>query len=104
MAASLHRALDRPIFIAEFGYPAATMSGMFTWNDAIAGYPQSNDGQAAFIRDLIAWGTHEKLLSGLRAWAPDLALPGWAPMSLFEHQGKSATPRPALDALRPAAH
>lgn len=103
MVGSLHRALDRPVFIAEFGYPAATMSGMFTWNDAVPGYPQSNDGQAAFLRDLIAWGTREKLLSGIRPWGPDLAVAGWLPMSLFEHDGQLARSRPALDALRPAA-
>ena len=63
------------------------------------GYPQTPQGQADFLRHLIAWGRREKVLSGIRPWAPDLALPGWAPMSLFERDGRLVHPRPALDAL-----
>ena len=103
MATAAHRELGRPIFIAEFGYPAGTMQGMFPWNDAVAGYPQTAAGQASFSRDLVAWGRQEKVLSGIRPWAPDLALSTWAPMSLFERDGKVATPRPVLEALRTAA-
>jgi len=100
MAIAAQRELGRPIFIAEFGYPAGKMSGMFTWNDALAGYPQTPGGQASISRDLVAWGRREKVLSGIRPWAPDLAFPGWAPMSLFERDGKVVTARPALDAFR----
>ncbi len=64
------RSLGRPIFIAEFGYPAARMQGVFPWNDTVAGYPETPEGQAAFIRDLLAWGRREKILSGIRPWAP----------------------------------
>jgi len=103
MAKASQRELGRPIFIAEFGYPAAKMQGMFTWNDAVAGYPQTPDGQAGFSRDLVIWGRREKVLSGIRPWAPDLALAGWAPMSLFERDGKVVTPRHALDAFNGAA-
>ena len=99
LATMVHRELGRPVFIAEFGYPAGKMSGIFNWNDAVAGYPQTNEGQANFVRDLVAWGRREKVLSGIRPWAPDLAMPGWAPMSLFDRDGKVVTPRPALDAL-----
>jgi len=102
MAKAAQRELGRPIFIAEFGYPAAKMQGMFTWNDAVAGYPQTPDGQASFSRDLVAWGRREKVLSGIRPWAPDLALAGWAPMSLFERDGMVVRPRPALDAFNGA--
>jgi arabinogalactan endo-1,4-beta-galactosidase len=101
MATQVRRELGKPVFIAEFGYPAGTMSGMFSWNDAVAGYPQTPEGQANFVRDLVAWGTSEKVLSGIRPWAPDLAAPGWAPMSLFEREGKVVKPRPALDAFSP---
>jgi hypothetical protein len=66
----------------------------------VSGYPQTAEGQADFLRDLVAWGKSEKLLSGIRPWAPDLAMPGWAPMSLFEREGKAAKPRPAMDALK----
>jgi hypothetical protein len=100
VAIAAHRALGRPIFIAEFGYPAAQMSGIFTWNDAVAGYPQTDQGQADFIRDLIAWGKSERVLSGIRYWAPDLAVSQWAPMALFHSENKVAKARAALDAFR----
>ena len=99
-ALAAHRALERPVFIAEFGYPAGKTSGMFTWNDAVAGYPLTADGQAAFLRDLIAWGKHEKVLSGIRPWGPDLAVAGWEPMSLFANHGKQAQARPALNVFQ----
>jgi arabinogalactan endo-1,4-beta-galactosidase len=99
MAKAAHNKLGRPIFIAEFGYPAAHMQGTFPWNDVVTGYPATAAGQAGFLRDLASWGRHEKILSGIRPWAPDLALSEWAPMSLFEKSGEVARPRPALDAL-----
>ena len=102
MATMAHRELGRPIFIAEFGYPAGKMSGMFKWNDAVEGYPQNDEGQVAFIRDLVAWGTREKILSGIRPWAPELSIAGWEPMSLFQRNGDVAKARPALDAFRPS--
>ena len=101
MATAARRELGRPVFIAEFGYPAGHMEGMFPWNSAIAGYPQTPDGQASFLRDLVAWGTREKVLSGIRPWAPDLGLSTWAPMSLFAREEKVLVPRPSLDVLRP---
>ena len=100
-AVSMQRGLGRRVFIAELGYPAATMTGVFNWNAAVAGYSQTPEGQAQFLRDLVAWGAREKVLSGVRPWAPDLAMPGWAPMALFQRDGRIATARPALDALRP---
>jgi len=99
MARAAQREIGRPVFIAEFAYPAARMQGIFSWNDTVAGYPETPDGQASFVRDLVGWGRREKVLSGIRPWAPDLAMPGWAPMSLFERDGKLVKPRPALDAL-----
>lgn len=101
MATAVHRELDRPVFVAEFGYPAAKMQSGFVWNDAVDGYPLTPEGQANFIRDLVAWGVRSGLLSGIRPWAPDLAAPGWAPMSFFLRTGKTATGRPALDAIAP---
>jgi hypothetical protein len=101
MAIAVKAAIGRPVFVAEFGYPAATMGGVFSWNDAVPSYPLTPDGQARFVRDLVAWGTHDGVLSGIRPWAPDLALPGWAPMALFSRQGSLATARLALDAFTP---
>jgi arabinogalactan endo-1,4-beta-galactosidase len=103
-ATAVHRELGRPVFVAEFGYPAARMQKGFIWNDAVAGYPLSAEGQAKFIRDLMAWGVQTGVLSGIRPWAPDLAAPGWGPMSFFELNGTTAFARPSLDAIQQAAH
>jgi arabinogalactan endo-1,4-beta-galactosidase len=100
MATTVHRALNRPVFIAEFGYPAAKMESGFIWNDAVNGYPQTPEGQANFIRDLVAWGVKAGVLSGIRPWAPDVVVDGWGPMSFFTLDGKAATARPSLDAIR----
>jgi arabinogalactan endo-1,4-beta-galactosidase len=99
MATAVERELGRPVFIAEFGYPAARMQSGFIWNDAIAGYPLSAGGQTKFIRDLVAWGAGTGVLSGIRPWAPDVAVSGWGPMSFFELDGKTASARPAIQAV-----
>jgi arabinogalactan endo-1,4-beta-galactosidase len=104
MATAVHRELGAPLFIAEFGYPAAKMQSGFIWNDAVEGYPLSPEGQAKFIRDLVAWGVGTGVLSGIRPWAPDLAASGWGPMSFFELDGKMASARPALGAAVEGAH
>jgi len=95
-ATALRRELNRPVFVTEFGYPAAKMEKGFIWNDPVQGYPQTPEGQATFIRDLVAWGRETGVLSGIRPWAPDLPAPGWGPMSFFELDGKTAVARPAL--------
>jgi arabinogalactan endo-1,4-beta-galactosidase len=100
MATAVHRALNRPVFIAEFGYPAAKMESGFVWNYAVNGYPQTPDGQADFIRDLAAWGVKSGVISGMRPWAPDLATVGWGPMSFFTLHAKTATALTSLDAIR----
>jgi hypothetical protein len=102
-ATALHNALGRPVFIAEFGYPAAKMQSGFIWNYSVAGYPLSPEGQADFIRDLVAWGAHTGVLSGIRPWAPDVAGAGWGPMSMFQSKGTVATARPALSAVSEGA-
>lgn len=98
-AQGLHDRLRRPVFVAEFGYPAATMHGVFGWNYAVPGYPLTDGGQAAFMQALVSWGSRSGVLSGIRPWAPDLAGPGWGPMALFRVQGKVAMARPGLDAM-----
>jgi arabinogalactan endo-1,4-beta-galactosidase len=103
MAQAVRKATGRPIFIAEFGYPAAQMHGIFSWNDAVKDYALTSEGQSNFIRDLVAWGAETGVISGMRPWAPDLAAPGWGPMSFFAHVAASGqkivTARPALDAI-----
>lgn len=98
-ATALHQASGRPVFIAEFGYPAKTMAGAFPWNDAVQGYPLTEYGQYRFIQDLAGWGVVSGVLSGIRPWAPDLATPGWGPMSFFRLDGKTATARLSLTGI-----
>jgi glycosyl hydrolase family 53 len=95
-----HRALGRPVFIAEFGYPAALMTeGPFAdWNHAVEKYPITPAGQAAILHDLAAWGPAVDL-TGIRPWAPDAPVPGWAPMALFSRDGNNAVSRPGLAAI-----
>jgi arabinogalactan endo-1,4-beta-galactosidase len=83
----LHQKLDRPVFLAEFAYPSRPMTGgpFGSWNHALAGYPLTPEGQSALVRDLVAWG-RDHGFSGIRPWAPDLALPGWSPMSWFTNR------------------
>jgi arabinogalactan endo-1,4-beta-galactosidase len=95
---AVHRELGRPVFIAEFGYPAGRMEGAFDWNAAVDNYPQDAEGQATFVRDLVAWGAQAGLVAGIRPWAPDLVF-GWGPMSLFTLSDKTAVARPSLDAI-----
>jgi len=102
-ATALQRELGKPVFVAEFGYPSARMTSGFIWNETVKGYPLSPEGQANFIRDLARWGRESKVLSGIRPWAPELAVSGWGPMSFFELEGKTARARPALRAIGKAA-
>jgi arabinogalactan endo-1,4-beta-galactosidase len=96
--AAVHAAIDRPTFIAEFGFPNRTMTRPFAWNDAPQGYALTPEGQAAFLRDLVAWSRQSGLVTGIRPWAPELVVPGWAPMALFTRQGSSVvTASQALD-------
>jgi hypothetical protein len=104
VATAVHRELGRPVFVAELGYPSAKMQVVFIWNDAVKGYPLSPEGQANFIRDLAAWGSGAGVLSGIRPWGPELAAPGWGPMSFFEFEGKIAAARPALNAIMEGAN
>src|SRR5262249_18866171 len=75
---------------------AAKMESGFIWNDAVPGYPQTPEGQANFLRDLLSWGRETGVLSGIRPWGPEFAAPGWGPMSFFEMDGKLLKARPAL--------
>ena len=99
LATELGRRHHRQVFIAEYGYPSAHMTGTYSFNDAVAGYPQSPGGQARFTRQLVAWGIDSGRLAGIRPWAPDLCTPGWGPMSLFAQDGRTAETRPALRSI-----
>jgi hypothetical protein len=95
-----HSALGRPFFIAEHAYPVRPFSIGEDWGHATPGYPLSREGQARLTRDLVAWGVRTGALAGLRQWSPESADGGWAPMSLFDLKGRTATARPSLDSVR----
>jgi hypothetical protein len=96
----VHAALKRPVFIAEFGYPAGpTKAGAFaSWNHALDKYPLTPEGQADLLHDLAAWGVKHGV-SGIRPWAPEVAVPGWEGFALFSQQGKMIVARPGLGAI-----
>ena len=97
-------AFERSIMIAEFAYPAGEMTeGPFrNWNHALTGYPLTSDGQADMVRDLASWGVTAGV-SGIRPWAPDLVVPGWSPMALFEMRENSAVARSSVAAIADGA-
>jgi arabinogalactan endo-1,4-beta-galactosidase len=96
----LYAKLGRPVFIAEYAYPSRPIdTGPFKgWSHGLSGYPLTPDGQAALLRALIDWGRAHGI-SGIRPWAPDLAAPGWAPMSFFTNRAGKAAANPALTQL-----
>ena len=98
--AKVHSELKRPVFIAEFGYPAGMMKeGAFAnWNHPLDKYPLTPEGQADVLHDLAAWGVKSGV-SGIRPWAPEVAVPGWEPMALFRHSGKTIIALPGLGAI-----
>lgn len=97
----LHRQFNRPVFLAEYGFPSSRMQPPFQWNDAQPGYAQDERGQHDFTREVVAWGLQSGSLSGVRPWAPDLCTqPGWAPMSWFKVDGTTARAKPVLHAFK----
>jgi arabinogalactan endo-1,4-beta-galactosidase len=93
---------NRPVFFAEQGYPAhqITAGNFINWNYVTPGYPFTEQGQAALLRDITAWGK-TRGLSGIRPWAPDDVGLDWEPFAHFKiTSGKTATARPVLDAIK----
>ena len=99
---TVHAAFGRPVFIAEFAYPAAekpAQEGPFaSWNNALENYPLTPDGQAKILQDLASWGIAHGV-SGIRPWGPDTAIAGWSSFALFDLNGKTAIARPGLSAI-----
>ena len=103
VATELDRRLGRPMFIAEYGFPSARLPRPFDWNDPQPGYAETEQGQYAFTRDVVAWGLCTGRLSGIRPWAPDLCTnPGWSPLGWFNASGKAAGAKPVLHAIKDA--
>jgi len=93
--------LRRPVYIAEFGYAGGPVTyGGEDWANPVEGYPCTPVGQANFLRDLVAWGARDGLLSGIRPWAPDYVGEGWQGMALFDAPVDGvALARPGLAAV-----
>lgn len=101
---AVRKALGKPLYIAEAGYPVGPVimggaANPFDWGQATPGYPLGADGQARIIRDIVRWGMRSGSLSGIRQWGPDDVTGGWAPLSLFDLDGTLARARPALGAV-----
>jgi len=103
---SVRLEFNRPVFIAEFAYPAAQQAaqeGPFrSWNQALDGYPLTPRGQADALRDLASWGAAHGV-TGIRPWGPETTVAAWSSFALFGLTSKTATARPALDALQAGA-
>ena len=101
---SVRAALNKPVFVAEYGYPAKlmTVGPYINWNYVVPGYPLTETGQANLLYDLVYWGKKNGL-SGIRPWAPDLFLPAWEPMALFTPvNATTAHSRTGLDSIQNA--
>ncbi|MDI2129391.1 glycosyl hydrolase 53 family protein [Yinghuangia seranimata] len=97
------RHLNKPVYVAEWAYPAAPASHQGqAWDHPVEGYPVSPEGQAAFLRDLTDWGAGTGILSGIRPYGPDFAGEGnWGGMALFRLEDTThAHARPALASFR----
>ena len=102
---AVRQSTNKPVFIAEYAYPAKQMSnGPFAhWNVTVPGYPLSETGQEELMRDLITW-SKDNGVTGIRPWAPDVFVGHWEPMSLFTQINATTTAqaRPALSAIKNA--
>jgi hypothetical protein len=98
-------ALGRPMYIAEYAYPVAPVrlgsaeTEPADWGYPTSRYPLSARSQADITRELVAWGARSGHISGIRQWAPDMVEGAWAPLSLFDLNGRRAVARPALNAV-----
>ena len=98
--AGVRTRFGKPVFIAELAYAAGPMEGTYaTWVNPLPSYPISADGQAAFLRDLASFSVASGI-SGIRYWAPEVIIPGWAGFSIFvATSATTATARPSIDSI-----
>jgi arabinogalactan endo-1,4-beta-galactosidase len=89
--------IGKPIIIAETAYPAESPTGgMFAdWRRPLPGYPMSPEGQAWWLRDLLAGMRARDDVIGIYYFGPDFWFSGelWGPFALFDDEGRA---RPAL--------
>lgn len=103
MIVAINKEIKKPVFIAEYAFPSEEMtSGPFQdWDVPLNGYEITESGQSQFTEDFIKWGIKNGV-SGIRPWAPDLALNHWGPMSLFtvDEETKTINAKPVLDVFQ----
>ena len=100
--AAVRAAFDLPVFVAEFAYPAGYISdgGPYgNWLNALPSYPISDQSQDRILQDLASWAPSAGV-SGVRPWAPDVVIPGWLGMALFEIDASTLAVARSLDGLR----
>jgi len=97
----LDEELGLPVVIPEYAYPADDR--WVGWNDQVDDYALSEEGQAAFVRDLKARVQTDPRIEGAVYWSPEEALESadWSVMSLFQSHPLRQSPgaRLALDEL-----
>ena len=100
----VRRELDRPVFIAEFGYPSGELhEGMFAdWNHPLEKYPLTKEGQAAVLKDLAAhYGYDPMDVSYNRLFRnPALSYLSAERLLIMYSQGGTALVTTELDLLR----
>ncbi|PTY02652.1 hypothetical protein DB346_08910 [Verrucomicrobia bacterium LW23] len=107
IAAMRRAGIDKPFIISEFAYPAiAEFTGQFAdWNKPAEGYPLTEAGQAAWLRDFLDWArtgaapgvkqpASPSPIAACYYWSPEwYTEPMWHAFALFGPKGE----------LRPAA-
>jgi arabinogalactan endo-1,4-beta-galactosidase len=93
----LNTEIGKPIIIAETAYPAEPPTdGMFgDWRRPLPGYPMSPEGQAWWLKDLLAGMRTRDDVIGIYYFSPEFWFSGelWSPFALFDSDGKA---RPAI--------
>jgi hypothetical protein len=88
---STNKECGLPVFIAEYAYPTGAITGSYSgWKNQVPGYPISEDGQDALLRDVVEWGKSKGLV-GIRYWVPDFSHSTWASMSMFNYDNATNT-------------
>ncbi len=99
--AAVRADFGKPVFIAEFAYPAGPIGGgaYGSWTHAFPSYPVSPGGQADLLQALASWGIASGV-SGIRYWAPEVFVSGWGGLAIFAAPTTGpSTAGPAMDSI-----
>jgi len=92
-----------PVIVCEYAYPSLpTFAGMFaSWNKPVDGYPLTEEGQARWIADFLAFCRKAPDIRGAFYWSPEWNSPEmWTAFALFRPDG-SAKPSLASFGVTP---